>query len=284
MLLRGMLDVEAGKGWDPRGVGGRVRGDEGGTGVDDGSVRGKGRGGALGLREFWRGLRKGTGSGRGRNGSGGAEAAPRGSSSGDSSVSMTDARAGPSRQSKRTVTAVESAVVSRRKLPTRRPSLAGIFGLGQKSPKQDATSKPGTDESSDWDAAADVDGPVRTIRGTKRVKSNESLGAATTVRVRKRRDASSSPEKQVRTQKQKSPLQAPRSPRLFISFSDGPTSGPSSASPPTAGKRRAASRAHLALKPENIRLLLGHARDVSVRLNECIGEVRGMMGGISVVA
>lgn len=184
----------------------------------------------------------------------------------------------------------------------RRPSLAGIFGLGQKNAKQDDPTTPAkSDEaSSDWDQM-DLDQPARTIRGTKRVKSKDSFPnsskPSTTLRVRPR-DPDSSPDKPT--------LQPPRSPRLFISFSDGLTSGPSSASPasPDVPKRRRlfsntrsddkhrpatetslspAALTHLALTPETIRPLLGHARDVGARLNECIGEVRGMMGGMSVI-
>ncbi|KAF8586213.1 hypothetical protein K439DRAFT_1631979 [Ramaria rubella] len=289
--------------------------------------------------------------------------------------------ASPSRRrpspSKRTVTAADTALRSRRKQPLRRPSLAGIFGIGQRPApppaletnthdtnananvaSADIHTQPRDESSSDWDKER-VDEErakgtlVGTVKGTgsRRLRLRGSMGAfgarvggatpssaaspspspstssspakkqkqPTTLRLRPRglsASLASSPsllgDKPNTTVKpaEKPSLQPPRSPRVLISFSPSssvehppvPTTPtctsalePAHTHDASTRRRQAllptaaqtpvqpASLARLALSPENIRPLLGHARDVAARLNECIGEVREMMGGVGVV-
>lgn len=316
-LLRGMLETDARVGWDPRTAGvERMREQV----EDNGSVREKGKGGGgRGIRDLWKGLKKGTsavGSGK-RNGSVSGELVSRGSSSCDSSTSETSPALGKlprsfgsktSRlplSSKRTVTAADAAVLSRRKPPTRRPSLAGIFGLGQKAVRVDAEhDETGPDavrdaSSSDWDRM-EVDEPEpSTVRATIGLRPKSSIIGSSipspSLRLRLR-DPPSSPEKS-------SPA-IPSSPQLIISFSNDQRnnnlSSPGSdtsrykrflrnaASPrpdnsPKPATDSSMSLVRLALTPESIRPLLGHAQNVRVHLNECIGEIRHIISGHSVI-
>lgn len=316
-LLRGMLETDAGIGWDPRTAGvEHVRGEI----EDDGSVRRNGKSGpGRGIRFLWRGLKKGTSAVTGGGGTGGSirEPVPRGSSSCDSSTSdrvqvVNEDGTGTSvaprtpLSSKKTVTAADTAILSRRKQPTRRPSLAGIFGLGQKTSKKDPDADPeGTDakrnaSSSDWDRMDDIQQMTSTVRETKRLKYKGSfIGSSIhspSLRLRSR-DTPSSPDNP-------SPGVS-SSPRVIVSSSDGLGNTPSSSSPidsdtsrrkwrlrsanppPRSDKTHIpapgapVSLRRLAFTPENIRPLLGHARDVMVHLNECINEVRRNIGSMS---
>ena len=316
-LLRGMLETDAGAAWDPRMAGIERMPREAG---DEGSVRGKGKGKAgRGIRYLWRGLKKGTNTVAGGSGSGGSagEPRPRGSSSCDSSTSdrvlvvgergtLTSGTPGTPPSSKGTVKVGDTAVPVRRKPPTRRPSLAGIFGIGQKSMKVEAEADDARSEikrdtsSSDWDGMDEAKQVSKTIRGTMRLKSKGSVAGFSThspsLRLRYH-DPTSSPDKS-------SPGASPR-PQLIISFSEGPRDAHLSSSPgdsDTSRRKRLfrsanshgrsekthsvtphSSLGRLAMAPENIRPLLGHARDVKVHLDECISEVRHIIGDTSVI-
>ncbi|KAF8513328.1 hypothetical protein BU17DRAFT_68839 [Hysterangium stoloniferum] len=405
-LLRGMLEAGAGgmggggsgsdKAWDPR-----LIDCEGGTA---GSVKvGKGKSTARGIRDIWKGFRRGGGVAAAADASPtpspGSAQRDRGSTSYDSSTSTSESVTSPpplglgarpprtpspsksnananptstamsrSRSISKfgstskptgTVTAAataENAVVSRKKQPLRRPSLAGIFGIGQKPSTaslkahlgagsgaglqmmgdNDAKMMTERDESSsDWDRVdlslddeMNLDlggGGRRTLRlpnavqaapSTTGADSGTNSKAASTIRlhpvpVHSAHWDSSSPEKPTHSHKPKLSLQPTRDPNpnyLFVSSSDdlstptSPTSSPLRRSASQSASRTfeapvlaplpsprptadltAISLTRLALTPENIRPLLGHARDISTHLNECIGEVRGMMGGVAVV-
>ncbi|KIJ45677.1 hypothetical protein M422DRAFT_46715 [Sphaerobolus stellatus SS14] len=299
-LLRGMLEAGEEKDWDPKALDAKLEAEG-----KKNEKKGKGGAAARGIKELWRGL-KGHGHGSktpssaydtsDNSASGGAG---RGSMSFESSASERSqsptnfSRSPPVRTpqhtiprtpspSKRTLTPSESAVLSRRKQPLRRPSLAGIFGLGQKASSSSlnvsASSSAGPTSkinehngksSSDWDPmdtpAGEMDlslssSPTPPVPNLFKLRGKKSG----TLRLRPTPrptpgDLSSSPEKP----------RVPHTAPLQSSFMD------------SRGRTKVTPR--LAVTPENIRPLVKHARDISVHLNECIGEVREMMGGVAVV-
>ncbi|GJJ14378.1 hypothetical protein Clacol_008642 [Clathrus columnatus] len=207
--------------------------------------------------------------------------------------------------SKRTVT----AAMSRGKKPIRRPSLAGIFGMGQRivpsPPKGSSTKHDGS--SSDWDL---IEIDANDVSARKKPSNDTSSDSASpfkpsTIRGRAMAtyESCSSPDKkgsnsqqQQQLRSKKPSLQLPRTPNIFHSSDDA--SGPRNEGNTLRSPVRIRSEvvhssgstsgsgipvAKLAFTPNNIRPLLKHAQEIASHLNECIGEVRGMMGGMSVI-
>lgn len=251
--------------------------------------------------------------------------------------------------SKRTVTAATAATTAtvsaganglpRGKKPLHRPSLAGLFGIGQKGGIVTASSSSPTGiyrkdkagdggSSSDWDwdlmeAVAFDDSTTSVKKPTRRDTFSETrVGNKWTVQLSDRfppgavydSSSSTSPDKKKYSHlhsqieedseaggssftSKKPSLQLLRAPHVFLSSDEDPLGkgGKVNASnlrihsdvlhkrdrdPGSAG---GVPVTKLALTPENIRPLLKRAREIAAHLNDCIGEVRGMMGGVAVI-
>lgn len=262
--------------------------------------------------------------------------------------------------SKRTVTAATAAAsatasagasgLSRGKKPLHRPSLAGLFGIGQKgvtannsggisSSSTDVSRKGNAGDggsSSDWDwdlmEAVAFDNPAVGAKGaTRRDTFSEAyFGSRSSVQGNNRLTAgvvydsssSASPDKKKYSHShsqieedseaggssftsKKPSLQLLRAPHVFLSSDEDPLGKGGKVNANANFSRSSASnlRIHsdvlhkkdrdtgntgvpvtkLALTPDNIRPLLKRAREIAAHLNDCIGEVRGMMGGVAVI-
>lgn len=335
-ILQDMMltDDERDGRWDPRAF------DSDRGGPIDSNSDGKSRN-RKGLREFWSGFRKGGNTSASDSGNNAVNtnnptsqitsSPTRHSTSFDSSsasesntrinkdpFSPPDSKYDPGTgrtprtpsPSKRTVTAANA--LSRGKKPPRRPSLAGLFGIGQKNAFNSNVNSSMTrtggigkndGSSSDWDLMEADAAEVLTDVKPRKDKSVESASPSKPSTIRGRPtivyDSSSSPDKKgsQATQKAKKPsLQLPRTPHLFLSSDDASGSGKGGnalqspirihseaihSSGSTSGS--GIPIAKLALTPDNIRPLLKHAREIAAHLNECIGEVRGMMGGVTMI-
>jgi len=300
ILLRGMLEADEGKEWDPR----SVDGDEGGGGEKrEKKVR------ARGFRDLWRGFKGGKAapsssaneastsdaSAGGKPGRGSMSYDSSASESATSPIAVGVPGSRPQAQgfkpprtpspSKRTLTPSESAVLSRRKQPLRRPSLAGIFGIAQKGPASSTATVEDKRNRSSSDRER-VDGAINNNTldpesvSSPRPSPNASSTSSNLFRIRSKKSGGT-----LRLHAPPPPLQPLPSPAAVDVFSPPPMTAPLSRSPPFVVQRGSMMplTGRLSLSPENIRPLLKHTREISGHLNECIGEVREMMGGVGFI-